>query len=143
LKVLNERSVVFGVPIKLFDQMAKAAGGELLQGFWHVVKADQKEDALTDDWAIAEKKITLHRGGKIVGSMSYKADATDYPKTIDLTPDRGPAKGKTLKGIYALDGNTLKICYVSPASHEPEKAERPQQIGAKGTVTLVFGRVPP
>jgi uncharacterized protein (TIGR03067 family) len=144
LKVLNERSVVFVVPKKLFDQMAKAAGGELLQGLWHVVKADEKEDApRADDWAIAGKKITLHRGGKIVGYMSYKADATDFPKTIDLTPDRGPAKGKTLKGIYDLDGNTLKICYVSPATDEPEKAGRPKEMGANGTVTIVFGQVPP
>jgi hypothetical protein len=34
LKVLNERSVVFVVPKKLFDQMAKSAGGEPLQGWW-------------------------------------------------------------------------------------------------------------
>jgi uncharacterized protein (TIGR03067 family) len=144
LKVLNERSVVFVVPKKLFAQMAKAAGLELLQGLWNVMKASEKGAAPTgDDWVIAERRITLHRGGKLVGYMTYKVDAADYPKTIDLTPDRGPAKGKTLKGIYELDSNTLKVCYVSPAVEKPEKAERPKEMGAKGTVTIVFGRVPP
>ena len=95
-----------------------------------------------DHWIIG-KKIAVHHGGKLDGYMTYKADATDYPKTIDLTPDWGPAKGKVLKGIYDLDGNTLKICYVSPTTEEPEKSERPKEIGAKGTVTLVFGRVLP
>ena len=48
-----------------------------------------------------------------------------------------------LKGIYDLDGNTLKICYVSPATEEPEKAERPKLIEATGAVTIVFRRVLP
>jgi uncharacterized protein (TIGR03067 family) len=146
LKVLNERSVVFVVPKKLFDQMAKSAGGEPLQGWWTVMKADAKGDVPAGaHWIIEGNKIriALHREGKLESFMTYKADATDYPKTIDLTYDRGPAKGKALKGIYELDGNTLKICYVSPATEEPEKAERPKEIGAKGTVTLVFGRVAP
>ncbi|HEX4614095.1 MAG TPA: TIGR03067 domain-containing protein [Urbifossiella sp.] len=89
------------------------------------------------------EKIALHRAGKLGGYMAYKADGTGYPMTIDLTPDRGPAKGKGLKGIYELDGNSLKICYVSPATEEPEKAERPKKMGAEGTVTVAFGRVTP
>jgi uncharacterized protein (TIGR03067 family) len=144
LKVLNERSVVFVVPKKLFDQLAKGAGADSLQGWWTVMKAGEKGDAATPDhWDIQEKKIALHRDGKLESVMTYKADADDYPMTIDLTPDRGPAKGKALKGIYEVDSNTLKICYVSPTTEEPEKAERPKQFGAKGTVTVVFGRMVP
>jgi uncharacterized protein (TIGR03067 family) len=144
LKVLNERSVVFVVPKKLFDQMAKAAEGEPLPGWWTVMKTGEKGDVPSGDhWVIEDKKIVLHHDGKLDRYMSYKVDFTDYPKTIDLIPDRGPAKGKTLKGIYELDGNTLKICYVSPATEEPEKTERPKQMGAKGTVTRVFRRVVP
>jgi uncharacterized protein (TIGR03067 family) len=108
-------------------------------GWWTVRKGDTPTG---DHWNIGER-IALHRGGKLDGYMTYKADPTDYPKTIDLTPDRGPAKGKVLKGIYELDGNTLKVCYVSPATEAPEKAERPKEIGAKGAVTVLFGRVPP
>jgi uncharacterized protein (TIGR03067 family) len=144
LKALNERSVVFVVPKRLFDRMAKSARGEPLPGWWTVMKPGEKGDVPSDDhWVIDEGKIALHRGGKLDGYMTYKIDATDYPRTIDLTPDRGPAKGKVLKGIYELDGNTLKICHVAPAAEEPEKAERPKEIGAKGTVTVVFGRVLP
>ena len=143
LKALNERTVVFVVPKKLFDQMAKAAGGESLRGFWNVMKAGEKGSAPTGDHWIIEEKIALYRGGKLDGYMTYKADAADYPKTIDLTPAQGPAKGKVLKGVYDLDGNTLTICYVSPNTEEPEKAERPKEFGAKGTLTLIFGRVVP
>jgi uncharacterized protein (TIGR03067 family) len=145
LKALNERTVVFVVTKKLFDQMAKSVGGEPLQGGWTVLNPSVKGDTRTDArWVIEKKKIALYRGEKLEGYMTYNADGADYPKTIDLIPDQGPAKGKVLKGIYELDGNyKLKICHVSPASEDPENAERPNEIGAKGTVTLIFGRVAP
>jgi uncharacterized protein (TIGR03067 family) len=143
LKVLNERSVVFAIPKKLFDRMAKAAGGEPLQGWWTVMKAGEEDAPSGDHWIIEQEKIAVHRGGKLDGFITYKMDATDYPKSIDLTPDRGPAKGKALKGIYELEGNALKICYVSAATEEPEKAERPKEIRARGAVTLVFEWLPP
>jgi uncharacterized protein (TIGR03067 family) len=144
LKVLNDRSVVFVVTKKLFAQMVKAAAGEPLLGMWSVMKAGEKGDAPTGDhWLIGEKKIALHHAGNLDSYMTYEADAGGYPMAIDLTPDRGPARGKALKGIYELDGNALKICYVSPATEEPEKAERPKEMGAKGTVTVVFARMVP
>jgi uncharacterized protein (TIGR03067 family) len=96
------------------------------------MKAGEKDAPSSDHWIIEQEKIAVHRGGKLDGFMAYKMDPTDYPKTIDLTPDRGRAKGKALKGIYELDGNPLKICYVSAATKEPEKAERPKAIGARG-----------
>src|SRR5262249_48421984 len=60
LKALNERSVVFVVPKKLFDRLAKAASPELLAGFWNVMKAGEKTGVTGDHWIIEEKKIALH-----------------------------------------------------------------------------------
>lgn len=143
LKVLHERSVVFVVPKKVFDQLARAAGGESLQGWWSEVKPGETARLANDRWIIEGKRVSLHRGGKLEVHMAYAIDASGYPKTIDLTPDRGPAKGKVLKGIYELDGNTLKVCYVSPDAAEPDKAERPREFGTKGAVMVVFQRLPP
>lgn len=139
LKILSDRAVIFVVPRKLFDHMANTARDESLQGWWAVKKRGAKQAALSDDhWIIDEKKIAVHRDGKLDGYMTYKMSAADYPRTIDLTPDRGPARGKTLKGIYDLDGNTLKICHVAPTTERPEKVDRPKEFGAKWTVTIVF-----
>ena len=33
------------------------------------------------------------------------------PGTIDVTHTDGPQKGETLQGIYALEGDTLKLCF--------------------------------
>lgn len=40
---------------------------------------------------------------------------------IDFTPGDGPAKGKTLLGIYKLDGDTLTICFASAGLPRPKE----------------------
>jgi uncharacterized protein (TIGR03067 family) len=140
LKALNDHAVVLVVPKKLFDQMAKSAGVEPLPGWWNV-NAGEKGATTGEHWTFDGKKVGRYRDGKLESYMAYTADATGYPKTIDLTPDRGPSKGEVIKGIYELDGNTLRICYASPDTGG--KAERPKEFGAKGTVTVVFERLAP
>jgi thiol-disulfide isomerase/thioredoxin len=71
----------------------------------------------------------------------FTLDPAAQPKAIDLIPEEGPAKGKTLRGIYSLEGDVLKICYVSPNTPEPEKKPRPSEFAAgkgSGYVLLVF-----
>jgi uncharacterized protein (TIGR03067 family) len=73
--------------------------------------------------------------------FKYKLDAAAQPKAIDLIPEEGPARGKTLRGIYSLERNELKICYVSPNTPEPQKKPRPGEFAARkdsGYVLLVF-----
>jgi uncharacterized protein (TIGR03067 family) len=48
-----------------------------------------------------------------------KADATVTPKTLDVMGNSGPNKGKTLKAIYELDGDKLKVCYDLSGSARP------------------------
>jgi uncharacterized protein (TIGR03067 family) len=144
LKALGDRTVVFVVPKRLFDQMAKAEPAESLWGWWTVTSFDGKQPPhAADAWVIDDKKIAVRRAGKPDSTMTYTFSAADYPRTIDLTPTDGPAKGMTLKGIYDLDGNTLTVCHVAPTVAAPAKAARPKEMGVPGTVTVVFARVQP
>lgn len=62
---------------------------------------------------------------------TYKLDATKKPKTLDLSVETGELKGKTLIGIYELDGDKLKICHGAPDS------ERPKEFGSKQGIGII------
>lgn len=57
------------------------------------------------------KKMYLS-GPEGIGEREYSftIDPAKKPKAIDATALDGPLKGKTLKGIYELKGNELKLC---------------------------------
>ena len=42
--------------------------------------------------------------------VKFKLDPGKSPRAIDLIPQDGPDKGKTIYGIYALNKGQLKIC---------------------------------
>lgn len=50
---------------------------------------------------------------------TLKLDPTKSPKEIDLTPSAGPNKGKTLHGIYELDGDTFRYCLAVDGKDRP------------------------
>ncbi len=52
---------------------------------------------------------------------TYAVDPTVTPRTIDVTFTEGPRAGKTIKGIYDLDGDTCKVCM--PLDDRPRPTE--------------------
>jgi uncharacterized protein (TIGR03067 family) len=52
---------------------------------------------------------------------TYKLDPSSKPKTIDLTLTAGPNKGKTLAGIYQLEGDNLKLCIHGAGKERPKE----------------------
>jgi uncharacterized protein (TIGR03067 family) len=65
-------------------------------------------------------------------SFTYKLGSAGELRTIDISADRGPLKGKTLHGLYRLDGDNLTICTPS----EPG-GERPTEITSKGMQRII------
>ena len=41
--------------------------------------------------------------------------------TIDFTPADGPARGKTLLGIYKVEGNVLTLCFTGTGGARPRE----------------------
>jgi uncharacterized protein (TIGR03067 family) len=64
-----------------------------------------------DAFTMKEEKVT-HKG-------TFKVDPTKKPKMIDLIFTEGPAKGKTLLGIYELEGDTYTICLAVKGKKRP------------------------
>jgi uncharacterized protein (TIGR03067 family) len=117
------------------DELAKLAGT------WQLVSAvrdgkETPEEVVSEiRVVIKEGKHSVYFGNDVVAKeIPFVVDATKEPKeTTDTLPD-----GKTIKGIYMLDGDTLTSCVA-----EPDK-DRPTEFASKpgsGHTLRVFKRV--
>ena len=123
----------------VFASTAAADDDARLDGKW-TVQSMTKDGKPDDTWmgAVREHigtKYTMSKeGGKSV-SGTMKADTVQ--KTIDMMPNEGQYKGKTLKGLFAVSGDngTLTIAFA-----EPDK-DRPADLkGGAGVTVVVYKR---
>ena len=103
---------------------APGADKEKIQGKWTVVSGREGGKALTADkvkgtqLVITADTMAVTEGDR-KRVMTYKLDASQKPKTIDLTTTEGSDLGKTALGIYSLEGDNLRICFVPPGKERP------------------------
>jgi uncharacterized protein (TIGR03067 family) len=57
-------------------------------------------------------------------NFTFKLDPTTKPAGFDMTHADGENKGKTLRAVYSLEGDGLKICFGRPD-------QRPKELTAK------------
>ena len=73
----------------------------------------------------------------------YEVDRGRTPRHIDLYPKGGRAP---LKGVYVVDGDHLRVCFVSPAAADPAGQPRPRSVAQwadPGVVVQTFERARP
>ena len=63
-------------------------------------------------------RIKPLKGTTITGKYTFDVEAE--PKTIDMMVDNGRFEGKTLKGIYRMEGDKLTISFGRPGEDRPE-----------------------
>ena len=107
---------------------------ETIQGTWDLVAfvingRDRLEDKIEIQMTFKDDKMVLifaQDKKEERHELTFKLDPTRKPKTIDVTALEGPYKGKTVGGIYQLDGDALKMCI----PNEPGK-DRPKEFASK------------
>jgi uncharacterized protein (TIGR03067 family) len=94
-------------------------------------------------WVIKGDRILaeFNNDGKIHPG-TFTIDASREPPAIDLVEQDGPedVKGKVQRGVYELDGDTLRVC-VNPRA----VTERPKELrtaAGEETMILIFKREP-
>ena len=117
-----------------------------LQGTWAVVSVERDGKPLKPD-EIKNAKLVINGAnytltlGEETIQGTYKLQPAKNPKAIDANRTKGPDQGKTVQGIYQLDGDTLKMCY-----HAPGKDSRPTAFATKadsGHALYVFKKAKP
>jgi uncharacterized protein (TIGR03067 family) len=92
-----------------------------LEGIWEIVSIDHDGKSIP----LAGPLIVVIKGDQIVEKKSgevsrLKLDPTKNPKEIDWIGLKGTNAGTNARGIYILEGDTLKICQTTdPAIPRP------------------------
>jgi uncharacterized protein (TIGR03067 family) len=129
MRLLQALMLVLGAGLLLAaaDQKEDAAkkDRDKLQGTWKVTSAerDGQPDPVSKDAVTtftADGKLSVKFADGKTGQGTYKLDPTQKPPAMEYTLDYGPDKGKPLLGIYALEGNGLKICRSDAGKPRPK-----------------------
>jgi uncharacterized protein (TIGR03067 family) len=125
-----------GAPSK--DELAKK-DLDAMKGSWQAVGGEEdgkpvkEEDAKKFKLSVDGDNYTFTVEGMSEEKGTFKVDPGQKPKALDVLIMTGEDKGKTQLGVYDIDGDTLKLCFVPPG------AERPKALAAKeGSMSSLF-----
>ena len=139
--------LIFGMGlVPAFAQPAEEAQ-KTLQGTWSATQAERDgktaDDVVGNRLSFAGNRFQIRsEDGKPLYAGTVRLDSSTKPPAIDFEHTEGALKGKTWKGIYALDGDTLTICDNAPNLDKG----RPTAFEAKsgsGYVLITFKRAKP
>jgi uncharacterized protein (TIGR03067 family) len=118
-----------------------------LQGSWTATKAERDGKAADDDvghrLSFTGNRFQIQsKDGKLLYAGTVREDPSAKPAAIDFEHTEGALKGKTWKGIYALDGDTLTTCDNAPNLDKGRPAVFEAKSGS-GYVLITFKRAQP
>ena len=118
-----------------------------LQGTWTAIKAERDGKA-ADDVVGHRLSFTgnrfqiLSKDGKPLYAGTVRVNLSAKPWAIDFEHTEEALKGKTWKGIYVLDGDTLTICDNAPNLDESRPVSFETKSGS-GFELITFKRAAP
>ena len=97
---------------------------DLLQGTWTVTALEMDGEEMPAEM-LDNARVTIEAdhfsstgmGPDYKGTLRLDAAAT--PRKFDLHFDEGPEKGNTNRGIYEINGDTLKLCLATRGKARP------------------------
>jgi len=138
-------SFILGTVVVLAGDDAVLKDRKQMAGTWRVVSHEKDAKKAPDDKLAKTKsifaedgKVTVQEDGKTTIQATHKIDPAKKPKQTDIAYTEGELKGKTVLGIYEIEGNDMKICYSLGK-------DRPTDFAPKaGRVVIIYKReVPP
>jgi uncharacterized protein (TIGR03067 family) len=139
--------LIFGMRlVPAFAQPAEEAQKKL-QGTWSATKAERDgkgaDDVVGHRLSFAGNRFQIRsKDGKLLYEGTFRVELSTKPAAIDFEHTEGSLKGKTWKGIYALDGDTLTICDNAQNLDKGRPAAFEARTGS-GYILITFERAKP
>jgi uncharacterized protein (TIGR03067 family) len=132
------------------DDKPAAKGGDVakLQGTW-VGKAGQADERMDVQIEFQGNSVTMtfvRDGQKRVGRGTFKLDEAARPRALDLVDFRAPEDTPPRPSppfIYAVEGDTLKLCGAGDADQPRPTEFKSGGSGRTRTVLMELTRKPP
>jgi uncharacterized protein (TIGR03067 family) len=100
-----------------------------LTGAWSCVSATvdgrplPKETTDLLRLTLTQNRYKTEKGSEVLFDSTYTIDPSKNPKQISMIGTEGDLAGKEAPGIYSLEADVLRICYVMPGLPRPEAFE--------------------
>jgi uncharacterized protein (TIGR03067 family) len=114
------------------DDKATKADLAALQGIWVVVEKEYMgKKATKEEISTLQGEMVIKDGtatkwaeecGKkqVVSEAKITLDPNANPKAVDITHTKGDLKGETVRAIYELKGDSLKVCFAVGDDERPK-----------------------
>jgi uncharacterized protein (TIGR03067 family) len=141
LRALGTAGILCMVTAALAQPEDSAKDLKLMQGTWSgtFIEAGgapipDKEKAVKVKLVVKADKYTVFLDEMKYTEGQLKLDASKKPRAIDATPADGPFKGKMQPGIYAFEGDEMRVLFSEPG------AERPSEFKTKEGTKQMLAR---
>ncbi len=115
-----------------------------MSGTWVAVAAERDgkpaDEIKGNRLTFAGDTFAIQRDGKTLYQGMFTTDRARTPASIDFHHTAGELKGKTWRGVYGLEGDTLRIADNAPDMSKP----RPTMLTTKadsGHILVIFTRI--
>jgi uncharacterized protein (TIGR03067 family) len=109
-----------------------------LEGTWNVTAVEHMGIKMTEEevkktsFVFQGDRLLIKKGATTETEAKVKLDPAKSPKTMDVTGTKGNGEGKTLRSIYELSGDTLRIGH----GRNPEDS-RPPDFNDKASMSII------
>jgi len=113
---------------------------ENLTGTWTCLSATVDGKALPKETTdllsltLTENRYKTEKGSEVLFDSSYTIDPSANPRQINMVGTEGDMAGKEAQGIYSLEEDVLRICYLMPGLPRPKEFQSP--AGSKAYLVL-------
>lgn len=99
---------------------------EPFQGTWQVVSLETDGKAVPEEHTkgltlvVTGNERVLKQDGEVKSKAMFKVDPAKKPKAIDIEVSDGPLAGRTIRGIYEVKDDTLRVCLAIGDDERPD-----------------------